>query len=316
MRSAHHLRPRTRDNEGHPRRAPKLPSRVRNVRLDLHVKPFFRGQRAVDITPPRLRQYAMMRHKQGAANGTINRELSAIRRMFRLAVQDRLLSQIPHFPMLGEEGIREVYITPGEFNAILGNLPAHARGIIRFVWNTGWRITAACKLEWRDLDLEQGYFVLRRENAKNKRAQRLPIVGELQEIFREAEQQRRLDQPCVFHHSQGHVFRRESVWRAFKKASAKAGLPNKTIHDMRRAGARDLIRAGATEDVARKVTGHRTRAVFSRYNITADEDVALAMELLAAYRARQKQEATVTVLSPSDRRKRTGTDGSDTGKSS
>lgn len=285
-----------------------------NVRLK-HVRAFFKGQRAVDITTPRLRQYSMVRHKQSAAAATINRELSAVRRMFKIATQDRILGQVPHFPMLEENGAREVYLTPAEFESILKHLSAPTRGIVRFVWNTGWRITAACKLEWRDVNQAEGFVLLRRENAKNKRPQRLPLMGEVAEIIEQAVQERRLDQPAVFHHDDGRVFRRESVWRAFKKACVRAGLgKSKTLHDMRRSSARDLIRAGASENVAMQITGHQTRAVFSRYNITAGDDVAMAMELLAAYRAQQPKDSTVTVLSPSQGPKRSSAGTSGKGK--
>jgi hypothetical protein len=67
-----------------------------NVRLK-HLGSFFRGQRAVDITTPRLRKYILMRRKQGAAAETIRGELSSLRRMFTIAKQDGALSQTPHF---------------------------------------------------------------------------------------------------------------------------------------------------------------------------------------------------------------------------
>ena len=273
-----------------------------NVRLR-HVRSFFKGQRALDITTPRLRQYVVTRHKGGAANETINRELSVIRRMLSIARQDHTISHLPYFPMLEPGQPRESYLTPSEFHEILKQLPEHDRGILRWVWNTGWRITGACKLAWNDVDIPGGYVVLTRESAKNKRPQRIPLVGELSLIISEALETKRVDQPLVFHHSDGQPFRRESVWRAFKKACARAGLgSDKTLHDMRRSAARDLIRTGVvSEDVARRITGHQTRAVFSRYNITADNDVAQALVALQEHRGQRQPAAepsTVTELSP------------------
>lgn len=265
-----------------------------NVRLN-HVRKFFRGQRAVDLTTPRFRQYALTRQKQGAASATINRELSVLRRMFKIAVQDRTLSQIPHFPMLEEGGAREVFITPAEFTAIMTRLPGDNHPIVRFLYLSGWRISAACKLEWRDVNLVEGFVQLRRENAKNKRPQRMPLVGELADLIVAAADLRNLRTPMVFHYQDGRPFNRSSVSRAFRKASVKAGM-RKTVHDLRRAAARDLIRAGVSEEVARRITGHQTRAVFSRYNITADNDLAMAQFAMAAYRESQPQEVVVLKL--------------------
>ena len=50
---------------------------------------------------------------------------------------------------------------------------------------------------------------------------------------------------------------------------------------MRRIAVRALIRAGVSEDVAMTITGHKTRAVFSRYNITDMNDQIAAIKLLA-----------------------------------
>jgi hypothetical protein len=46
-----------------------------------------------------------------------------------------------------------------------------------------------------------------------------------------------------------------------------------------------MIRSGVPESVAMKITGHKTSAMFRRYNITAQEDVKQALEKTAAYRA-------------------------------
>jgi Phage integrase, N-terminal SAM-like domain len=69
-----------------------------------HLAQYFGGFRAVNITTQHVRAYIETRQRAGLANGTINRELAALKRMFQLGASARLLStdHIPDIPMLKE----------------------------------------------------------------------------------------------------------------------------------------------------------------------------------------------------------------------
>jgi integrase len=65
-----------------------------------------------------------------------------------------------------------------------------------------------------------------------------------------------------------------------------AGVPNLLLHDFRRSAARNLLRAGVNRDVARRITGHKTDSMFSRYNIVAENDLAEAAQKLELRRSK------------------------------
>ena len=66
-------------------------------------------------------------------------------------------------------------------------------------------------------------------------------------------------------------------------ACQRAGVPDLLFHDLRRTAVRNLRRAGVAETVIMKITGHRTRGMFERYNITDQSDTQDAGRLAAEF---------------------------------
>src|SRR3989304_8557328 len=52
-----------------------------------NLRPYFRGMKAHDITSSHINQFIDKQKEAGLANGTINRQLSALRRMFNIGAK-------------------------------------------------------------------------------------------------------------------------------------------------------------------------------------------------------------------------------------
>ena len=94
------------------------------------------------------------------------------------------------------------------------------------------------------------------------------------------------DSPLVFHRDGIPVRRWRTAWRT---ACQAAGVPTRFLHDCRRTAARNLIRANVPERVAMLLTGHKSRAIFDRYNIIHEQELLDAGDQLVEYLAQQAQ---------------------------
>lgn len=250
-----------------------------------HLKTSFEGMRAIDITTDRIKQYILIRQEIGAENGTINRELSALKRMFTLASQMTpvKVNHVPYVPLLKENPPRQGYFEHEEYVALRNALPSFLKPVIVMAYYTGMRTEEILSLQWNKVNLIEKKLTLVAENTKNNEARVIFMEGELYEVV--AFQKGLLDTnypqcPWVFfNHKTGDRIKdfRGSWARALKETE----LQGKLFHDFRRTAIRNMVRTGIPERVAMQISGHKTRSVFERYNIVNEGDLKKASRQVA-----------------------------------
>jgi len=115
----------------------------------------------------------------------------------------------------------------------------------------------------------------------------VPLTGELRVLLEHRRALRRLDSLLVFHRGDGTAlgdFRK--IWSARCTA---ARCPGSCSTISGRSAVRNMVRAGVPERVAMTLSGHRTRAVFDRYNIVSEDDLRAATARTADYVATHRR---------------------------
>jgi len=251
-----------------------------------HLETFFKGVKAIDITTDRINTYILQRRGKEAENGTINRELAALKRMFNLARQmtPPKVTSVPYIPHLEENNIRQGYFEHNEYLDLKKALPSYLRPVIAMAYYTGMRKEEILGLQWPQVDVVAGNVSLKPQDTKNKEARVIYLEGELLALIRlQWAKSRNVKPECpwVFPGKKGEKIK--DFGGAWETACKEAKLEGKIFHDFRRTAIRNMVRAGIPERVAMMISGHKTRTVFDRYNIVNEDDLKKASMKVAEY---------------------------------
>jgi integrase len=150
-----------------------------------HLTKGFEGMKVTSIDTPRTQGYIQDRLDEGAANGTINRELAALKRMLIMGARQTppKVNRVPYIPMLKENNTRKGFFEHGDYLTLKDALPDYLKGFVTFGYKTGWRVSEIRNLTWSQVDRDQGIVRLETGETKNDEGRTVYLDEELKEVF-------------------------------------------------------------------------------------------------------------------------------------
>ncbi len=206
---------------------------------------------------------------------------------------------------------------------MLAHLPEDLRDFSRFAFITGMRSGEIKSLTWANV--QGDVLTLRGENAKNGEARSVPLIGELAGILERRKAARQVKVNGVlqmseffFHRNGRQVGEFRKAWQSACLAAGVAQMicpqcescgvekrcptckkarkySGKIFHSFRRSACRNLTQAGVPQQVAMRISGHKTDSMFRRYKIVVTDDLRTALERTEQYRATAAQQKVVAM---------------------
>jgi integrase len=202
--------------------------------------------------------------------GTLDREVELLKRLLGYAVES---GELKDHPLRGVQLLRK----PNVRRMVLDEAGFQRQPILLLAFDTGMRKEELLALRWEQVDLEAGTITLAAEDTKTDEPRLILLTARAKAAI------------AALHapKATGHVFRNPKtktrwvdVKKRFLRAVKAAELHGLWFHDLRRSFITRARRVGVPESVVMRMSGHRTRAVFERYNVVDTQDLRAAVRAL------------------------------------
>ena len=250
--------------------------------IEANLRPAFVGRLAFSVTTQDGKNYRAARIAFGIADSTVNKELKHLIAAFNYGKQQTPVKVLttPYLPMEAVDNVRMGFLEVREYRRFVEKLPPSLKLFLVLAYHGGCRLSELTGLQWSQVRRHLGFIELHK--TKNGEDRNLPIYGDMAEWLDKQEQVHEGECPgcnyLLFWHKEdvGQFVKVEAgsklktFYKSWKTAAKRAGVPDILPHDMRRSAIRNMVQeAGLTEAQAMKISGHKTRAVFDRYNIVS-----------------------------------------------
>ncbi len=239
------------------------------------ILPFFDGKTVREVRKIDLANWLTWLREKNLGD-TYLRKLRAVLHAFLKSTCD-YEGQMPMFPSVSVKQKEKPWLTKEQQGQVLEFIPERHRPIISLICHFGLRISEACRLERKDIFLEERKFIIRNRKAGDENA--LPIDEYTEAIFRAP--QNVTSFRYAFVSPLGNPYSRATlyqIWnKANKEANQKHGTPLISLQNgSRHSFVSQAINAGESYDNVRKITKNTIQVLQKNYeniNLEAKKEV-------------------------------------------
>lgn len=240
----------------------------RDEQLVGNLRSFFEDRPLESLTLDQVEQYVVFRRRQRQQAGrelkgaTLNREITCFKTIIRRAVLNRQLDRNPLEGLkLFKENSRSRTLMPVEYNLLLSHCAVHFRPIVQLAYVTAMRRGELLRLRWDQVDFQNKVIVLEASDTKTQEKREVPLNEGLLAILQRVP--RTLGSKFVFTYKGKPI---GCTKTAFNRACFRAGIKDFRFHDLRHCGVTNMRKAGVPDNVIMSISGHKTTAMFRRYD--------------------------------------------------
>lgn len=264
---------------------------------------YFGGKKLREITPILIEKYRMerrqtpkvrqKRQKDGhtpkvpklVCNASINREVSILRKMFSIAIENGWIDKHPCLANkvrpLREDSRRERFLEPHEEISLLIQCKdeyAYLKPILICALHTGMRKSEILNLKWQYVDLDRGFIIV--TQTKSGKDRNIPISSTLKQHLLTLHANRSADHVFINPETQEPYY---DLKRSFGKILEKAKIKELRFHDLRHTAATRMVAAGIDLIVVQDILGHACISTTMRYSHPVPERKMQAVVALDTY---------------------------------
>jgi integrase len=246
-----------------------------------HLIPYFGETNLTSISPKMISRYKVLRKDEGAAPGSINKELAMLSKAFSLAFKEwEWLKDNPVSRVQREKLDNEIdrWLTDDEEVRLLENCPKWLSEIILFCLHTGLRKSELLSLEWSRVSFSRKTILI--QETKNGKPKTLPLNKVALGVLEQRSKVKSIKNDLVFLTRKGTKLCGYNLRRAFKNARKGAKIENFRFHDLRHTFATRLAQAGVDLYKISKLLGHKDIKMTQRYAHHCPDSLRDGVEIL------------------------------------